>query len=288
LELTKQSGRTTGSFTLSGARESRADAAANLRATSWNYAAGLNFKYPIIERFSLSGNFAYSARKYVDESQLANLSTYSSAADLFYILTNERDLVGGYRFRYSETSRRTSTIDHAVTGGVSGRIIKGINGSVRLGYQTRTPHGTVGDAGRYKGLTASASTTYAVNRKISINGQLSKDFSTTATDTSVETTTASIETGYAYSNHWTLSGGAGWGDSRFLGEKGRVVIALGPPLLLGRNRHDNYGNWNTSLSYSLNEHFKATLTYAWFKNWSSVEYADFVRNSWSLNLSSRW
>ncbi len=288
LELTKQSGRTTGSFTLSGARESRADAAANLRATSWNYAAGLNFKYPIIERFSLSGNFGYSARKYVDETQLANLSTYSGAADLFYILTNERDLVSGYRFRYSETSLRTSTIDHAITGGVSGRIIKGINGSLRVGYQTRTPRGSTGDDGRYKGLTASASTTYAVNRKISINGQVSRDFSTTATDTSVETTTASIETGYVYSNHWTISGGAGWGDSRFLGEKGRVLIALGPPPLLGRNRHDNYANWNTSLSYSLNEHFKATLTYAWFKNWSTVDFADFVRNSWSLNLSSRW
>lgn len=288
MELTKQSGRTTGSFTLSGARESRADSAANLRATSWNYATGLNFKYPIVERFSLAGNLGYSARKYVDETQLSNLSTYSAAADLFYILTNERDLVGGYRFRYSETSLSTSTTDHAITGGVSGRIIKGINGSMRIGYQTRTPNGSIGDAGRYQGLTASASTTYAVNRKISINGQLSKDFSTTATDASVETTTASIETGYVYSNHWTISGGAGWGDSRFLGEKGRVLIALGPPLALGRNRHDNYANWNTSLSYSLNEHFKATLTYAWFKNWSTVEFADFVRNSWSLNLSSRW
>ncbi len=288
LELTKQSGRTTGSFTLSGARESRADAAANLRATSWNYAAGLNFKYPIIERFSLSGNFGYSARKYVDESQLANLSTYSVATDLFYILTNERDLVGGYRFRYSETSLRTSTTDHAITGGVSGRIIKGINGSLRVGYQTRTPHGSIGDAGQYKGLTASASTSYAINRKISINGQLSKDYSTTATDTSVETTTASIETGYVYSNHWTVSGGAGWGDSRFLGEKGRVLLGLGPPPLLGKNRHDNYANWNASLGYSLNEHFRATLTYAWFKNWSTVEFADFVRNSWSLSFSSRW
>ncbi len=54
------------------------------------------------------------------------------------------------------------------------------------------------------------------------------------------------------------------------------------------NRHDNYANWNMSLAYSLNEHFKATLTYAWFKNWSTVPFADFVRNSWSLGLTSRW
>lgn len=288
LELTKQSGRTTGSFTLSGARESRADSAANLRATSWNYSSGLNFKYPIVERFTVSGSFGYSSRKYVETTQLADLSTYSASTDLFYMLTNERDLVGGYRFRYSETSLSTSTTDHALTGGVSGRIIKGINGGVRVGYQTRTPHGSKGDNAQYRGLTASGSASYAVNRKISINGQIAKDFSTTATDASVETTTAGLETGYTYSNHWTISGGLGWGDSRFLGEKGRVLLALGPPPLMGPNRHDNYANWNTSLAYSLNEHFKATLTYAWFKNWSTVPFADFVRNSWSLGLSSRW
>ena len=288
MELTKQSGRTTGSFTLSGARESRADSAVNVRSSSWNYNAGLNYKYPIVERFTLSGSFGYSARKYIEQTQLSNLSTYSASTDLFYLLSNERDLIGGYRYRYSESSRNTSTTDHSVTGGLSGRIIRGINGSVRVGYQIRTPHGNKGDSGDYRGLTASASTSYAVNRKISINGSLSKDYSTTATDTSVESTNASIESGYTYNSHWTISGGAGWGDSRFLGEKGRIVVAAGPPPVFGRNRHDNFANWNASLSYSLNEHLKANLTYTYFINWSTVPFADFIRNSWGLTFSSRW
>jgi hypothetical protein len=59
-------------------------------------------------------------------------------------------------------------------------------------------------------------------------------------------------------------------------------------VVFGKNRHDNYANWNTSLSYSLNEHFKANLTYGYFINWSTVPFADFVRNSWGLNFSSRW
>src|SRR5882724_2138186 len=42
--FSKQSGRTTGSLTLSAARESRADVAANLRDESWFYQADLNFK----------------------------------------------------------------------------------------------------------------------------------------------------------------------------------------------------------------------------------------------------
>ncbi len=288
MELTKQTGRTTGSFTLSGARESRADSAANLRATSWNYNAGLNYKYPIINRFTLSGSFGYSARKYVEASQLSNLSTYTSSTDLFYILTNERDLVAGYRYRYGETSRNTSTTDHSVNAGVSGRIIKGINGSVRFGYQLRTPQGSVGESSEYRGLSASAAVSYALNRKITINGQLARDFSTTATDASVQTTTAGLTTSYAPSRQWSISAGTGWGDSQFLGEKGRIQRDPGPPPLLGRNRHDNYANWNVGLSYVLNEHFSATLTYAWFKNWSTLPFADFVRSSWGLALSSRW
>lgn len=288
MELTKQSGRTTGSLTLSGARESRADSAVNVRSTSWNYNAGLNFKYPIVERFTLSGSFGYSARKYVDETQLASLSTYSSSTDLFYVLTNERDLVTGYRFRHGESSRNSSTTDHSFTGGISGRVIRGINGSVRVGYQIRTPHGSKGDNHQYRGLTASAATSYAVNRKISINGSLSKDFSTTATDASVESTTAAIDTGYAYSKQWNFSAGAGWGDSRFLGEKGRIILRSGPPPVLGPNRHDSYANWNINTGYSLNEHFKATLSYVWFQNFSTSSFADFVRSSWSLSFASRW
>jgi hypothetical protein len=288
MELTKQTGRTTGSFTLSGARESRADAAVNIRSTSWNYNAGLNFKYPVIERFSLAGGFGYSARKYIEESALANLSTYSANVDLFYVATNERDIVSGYRYRHGQTSRNTSTTDHALNLGVNGRIIRGINGGLRVGYQVRTPHGGIGDSPQYRSWTVSSSSAYAVNRKINFSGGLSRDFSTTATDASVENTTATLDATYAYSTHWNFSAGAAFGDSKFLGEKGRIILALGPPALLGPNRHDNYATWNVGVNYSLNEHFKASLNYTWFKNWSTVAFADFDRSNWSASFSSRW
>ncbi len=63
LEFTKQSGRTTGSLTLSATRSSRADAAVNIRTTSWNYSAGLNLAYPIIERFKATATLGYSASR---------------------------------------------------------------------------------------------------------------------------------------------------------------------------------------------------------------------------------
>jgi hypothetical protein len=52
-EFTKQSGRTTGSLTLSAQRNDRADVDVNTRDISWVYDAGLNFQYPVIERYTI-------------------------------------------------------------------------------------------------------------------------------------------------------------------------------------------------------------------------------------------
>lgn len=290
MELTKQTGRTTGSLTLSAARQSRADAAVNVRTTSWNYNAGLNFRYPIVTIYTLSGQIGYSGIKYVD-SIYPDLSTYSASVDLIRLLSTERDLSVGYRYRRSETSISSSYDDHSVNAGLSGKLIRGVNGSLRVGYQVRVPHGFTEDGKQqptFSSWTASGSSTYALNKRMNFTGTLAKDFSTTATDTSVDTTTATLDFQYAYSSHWTLSLSASGGDSRFIGDSGRVVISLGPPLVLGPSRHDQFATANASLNYSMNEHLKIAASYAWFKNWSNLAFADFVRTSYNLNVSSRW
>jgi hypothetical protein len=287
LEFTKQSGRTTGSLSFNGARESRADAAVNMRSTSWNYGANLNSKYPAgLNTFT--GQFGYSNRKYVESTIFADLATYTSAIDVIHILPAERELVAGYRLRFSETSRNTSTSDHSVTVGLSGRLLRGLSGSIRGGWQARVPHGATIGNGVFSSWTLSGSTSYAFSRKLNVALQLSKDFSTTATDASVDVTSASLSAGYAFTPKTALSFSAGWGNTRFLGDTGRVVVALGPPVILGSNREDSYGNWTAGLSYGLNEHLTAALNYSWFQNWSTSSFADFIRNSWGVTLSSRW
>ena len=289
-EFTKQTGRTTGSITLSAARQSRADAAVNMRSTSWNYGAGLNFRYPIVSLYTLSGQFGYSGVKYV-ESTFPDLNTYSASFDLIRLFSSERDVLLGYRYRLSETSLNSSYVDHSVNVGMTGKLIKGINGSLRVGYQTRIPHGFLENGqpqSSFSSWTASGSATYALNKRMNFTGTLAKDFSTTATDTSVDTSTASLDFQYAYSSHWSFTSNGTFGDTRFIGDSGRLVIDLGPPLLLGPSRHDNFLTFTASANYSLNEHLKIAITYLWFKNWSNSSYADFVRSSYSLNVSSRW
>jgi len=289
LELTKQTGRTTGSFTLNASRESHADAAVNLRTTSWNYAAGLNFKYPIVTIYTLSGQIGYSGVKYVT-GVFPELSTYSASANLIRIISSERDLSLGYRYRHSATSIDSTYDDHAFTVGLSGKLLRGINGTLSAGYQFRMPHGFT-DQGKpqepFSSWTASGSATYTVSKRMSLTGTISKDFSTTATDASVDNTTASLDLQYAYSSHWTASAGVNAGDSRFLGQAGRNVIST-DPLVLGAQRHDDFVSTEASIHFSLNDHLKIAATYTWFKNWSNLSFAEFVRNAYGLNVSSRW
>jgi hypothetical protein len=287
LEFTKQSGRTTGSLTLNGARESRADAAVNMRSSSWNTNTGLNVKYPAgINTFT--GQLGYSSRKYVNDTIFANLATYTSAIDMIHILPGERELVSGYRYRLSETSRSTSAADHSLTLGINGKLIRGMVGSIRGGWQTRVPHGGPPGQGAFSSWTLSGTSSYAISKRINISVQVSKDFSTTATDASVDVTSAALDTSYAFNRKLAFSLGAGWGATKFLGESGRVITSLGPPVVLGEQRQDTYANWSAGLTYSLNEHLKMAASYSWFENWSSSSVADFLRSSWSLNLSSRW
>ena len=282
LEFTKQSGRTTGSLALSAARESQADTAANIRDQSWLYSAGLNLKYPVIERYSLSGGANYSYHNYLDNTALVNLKTYSANLDLFYVYTSDRDLFGGYRYRQENTSADSKNTDQAFTLGLSGKILPKLNGSINAGYQLRNSRDVLRSnylygiiESRYTSWTSSISLTWSLSKRFSVNGQLSKDFSTTSTNDTTDTLMASLSAQYTFSAKFSVSAGVDFSNNRFLGPSsdGRV---------------DTFFSANLGLNYSFNDHLKATLSESYSTNWSTSPFADFSRNSVSLGLSSRW
>ncbi|MBI5693462.1 MAG: hypothetical protein HZC55_25585, partial [Verrucomicrobia bacterium] len=217
-----------------------------------------------------------------------SLETYSASIDLFRIISTERELITGYRYRYSDSTRNTASTDHAFSIGLSGKLIRGVKGSLRTGYQTRstTGRGTLND--QHDSWFASGSSTYAFSRKLLLTASLAKDFSTTATDSMVDTTNASLALQYAYSSRLNASIGADLGDSRFLGEGGRVVLQAGPPRLLGANRHDTFASWDATLSYAFRDRLRTSFSYSWFRNWSTLPFADFDRSSWTASASTRW
>lgn len=273
-EFTKQTGRTTGSLTLSAARENRADLAANLRDVSWFYQADLNFKYPVIERYSITGNLGYSYRDFADNTFLVDLKSYSAGVDLFYVYTTDRDLLAGYHFREEDTSLDNKSFEHSFTAGMTGKIFSRLNGSLRAGYMFLVPQGT-DNQGSYSSWTANGSVSWSFTKRFSLTGQVSKDFSTTSTNADVDSLSAGLRAQYAYSSKTSFATGMGWTDSRYLG-------------LAGGGRHDDSWSWDASLQHTFNGHLSLNLTYMYFQNWSTLAYSDFVRNNVSLSLSSRF
>ncbi|HWA11085.1 MAG TPA: outer membrane beta-barrel protein [Opitutaceae bacterium] len=273
MDFTKQTGRTTGDLSLSAARQSRADTAANLRDESWFYEANLSLKYPVIERYSLSASLGYSLRDFADNTTLVDLTSYSAGLDLFYVFTTDRDLLAGYHFREDTTSADTKTIDHSFTLGVTGRLIGRLQGTVRAGYELHVPvGGTDGISGLW---TANGSAVWNFTKKLNVTGQISKDVSTTSTDTSVDSLSTELDAQYALNSKTIFNVGTGWSHSRFLGR-------------LGGGRVDNAWNWNMALNRTINSHLKASLSYVFSQNWSTIDFSDFSRRAATLSLTSHF
>jgi hypothetical protein len=274
VEFLKSAGRTTGSLALGAARESNADVVANTRVQSWNYDAALKFKYPVITRYSFSGNLGFTDCIYDQTEGLSNLRTYTVGADLLYAIESERDLLAGYSVRHSTTSSGTSFDDRSVTAGVTGRIFPKLNGSVRAGYEVRSPTGSTQEGG-FTGLTASATLAWTLNKKTSLSAEVSRDVSVSATDLSVSATSASLTAQHAVNGKFSLFGSLGAGQNRFLGRQ-------------AAGRDDHYFTWGTGLNYTINEHLQSSLAYAYYDSRSTVTAANFVRRTVTLSLSSRW
>jgi len=271
LELTKPSGRTTGSLTAAVSRQSKADALVNVRNESWNYNVGLNLKYPVIERYSLTGAIGFGYLDYLDNRLFVDLSTYTASIDLFYVYNTERDLIAGYRVRYGATSVDSAYSDHAFTVGVSGKILPKVGGTLRAGYQFHQP--TKGSDESYSSITASGQAKWTLSKKINATLLLSKDFSTTSTNTTVDATSVGIDFQYSMNSKTALFSGISYGINEFLG-------------IPGANRKDNYFTWSAGAHYTFSSYLKLAITYSYFQNWSTLDFSDFTRNSINLTATS--
>lgn len=279
-ELTKQTGRTTGSLTLSMQKVNHADVDVNTRDVSWVYDAGLNFQYPVIERYSISGAFDANHIDYLDKQLFTDLTTYSETVSLYYILNEQRDLFMSVRTRQSDEANGQGEDDTYLDAGVSGRVIGPFNGSLQAGYQVRSPFGG-SDTGRYGDLNASGTMTWNINRRITLTGDILRDFATTANALSVDSTSAGLTLQDSITSKAvaTLDGSAG--ENKFLGVGG----------LMAPNdtaRVDRFVSAGAYYSYAFDQHLKLQVGYSYYRSWSNVDYAAYPRAQYNATLSSHW
>jgi hypothetical protein len=278
--LTKQTGRTTGSLVVSVQRENRADVDVNTRDVSWNYDVSLSIQYPVIERYSFSGSFDYSNVVYQNQQLFTNMASYTGNLYLYYLLDAQRDFFVDYRARYSGLSNASDDVDNSLSAGVNGRVYGPFNGSLQAGYQFRSDNGG-STAGRYNDLTASGSMTWNMNRRMSMTADLSRDFSTTAQAQSIESTRVGLTFKDSFTAKSSANLQAAAGQNRFLGAGGLVTPD-------GARRIDNFISVSAAYFYTINEHLKISIDYVYFRNWSTLAYAEFPRSQVNLSLISHW
>ncbi len=271
IEFNKTTGRTTGAFTVNAYRESRSDSAVNLRTNSWNFPLGLNIKYPLNDKFYITSQTGYLERRYLNNTALANYRDYTESVDVFYVYTSKLDLDGGYRIRASKTSIGRDTYDHWFNLGATGRLLAKLNGTIRFGYQIREING--GES--FNHFNALAALNWPVTRKLSLSSQISRDFNTIATGSSVDSTSVALRANYVFTRKADIEGGVAYGRNLFL-----VVL---PP-----HRRDVFFSWDISGGYKFYDQFLLAASYNYLQNWSTLNFSDFTRHGFSLDIASRF
>lgn len=273
LTLTKDSGRTTGSFSVSAYRETRSDAAVNLRTSSLNYPVSLDLRYPVHEKLYLTSDTEYVHRTYEDNAALVDYSDISEALDFFYTYSSKLDLLAGYRFRLSEAAVYGRAYDHWFSVGATGGILPKLTGTFRVGYQLRDVE--IGSPDHYDHFNFMAGLTWPVMRKLSISLNALRDFGTIATGESVDTSSLSLAALYTYNSKLQFTSSVGTGRNDFLGDT-------------QNDRRDTFFNWDLVATYKMNEHFQLGATYVYFRNWSSIPVGDYENHRVSVTLSARY
>jgi hypothetical protein len=271
LEFSKTTGRTTGALTFSAYRTTRADTAVNLRTTSWNFPVSLSLKYPVDDNFYVTSRTTYLQRRYDSDAGLRNYRDYSEGIDAFYVFSSKLDLFAGYRYRYATTDLGHAT-DHNFSVGATGGLLPKLNGLLRFGYQIRRDYATGEKFGQ---VSAAGALIWNATRKLSVTGELSRDFSTTATGVSVDTLSASLRGDYIFTRRFQVAAGIGGGENRFLDRD-------------QRDRHDEFFTFEASATYTWSEHLKVTGSYNYLRNWSTLALSDFQRHGFSVDISSRY
>ncbi len=272
IELTKGEGRATGSFSANYYRESRSDSSVNLRTNSWNLPLDLKIRYPFSDRFYGTSETGYVRRNYNDDNPLLlDYHDYSEALDLFYVYTSKLDLVAGYRIRYSQVTGGPDTYDNWFNVGAVGSLGAKLNGQIRFGYEIRDISG----GPSYDHVNALAAVNWIVTRKLTLVGQLSRDFNTIATGQSIDSFVTALRANYSFTRKLEAEGGVAYGRNRFLGGT-------------QGSRRDDFFSADIGAHYKINEHFKVGASYSYMKNWSTFDFSDFDRQGFSVDISARF
>ncbi|ACB77144.1 hypothetical protein [Opitutus terrae] len=267
----KRYGRTTGALMMNARRESQPDPDVGQRTQSWNYSAGLDLRYPVNDRYYFTNSVRGSSRAYTGTSVFPNLRTYQDSLALNYVYSSKLDLNAGYSFVYSDGSSATKSYDQSFTFGATGSILPKLSGTIRIGVQQRDREARADGREKFSSFTSGTTLRWLLSRKVSFNFEFNDDYSTSATDISVNRTTAGLHASFSISNKYAGSAGFTYSQSDFLG-------------LAGDGRHDELLQFDASIGVALTTRIRTTFAYDYSINYSTLASADYDRHHLGFSL----
>lgn len=273
MELTKSEGPTTGSLRLNYTRRRDNNMAASMRLRTEEYGAALDATRPVSQRYSVAGGLGFGRTDFQQTPGIYDLDTFDAHANLVYQINSRRELSVGYAYGRDDSKGPEDFDDHGINVGLKGRITAKVTGTLQTGFTTRQSRLASGE--NFSAWTAAAIANWLPVKKTTVTGELSKSFATTSTDIATDNTTAAINVNRVLNARWNVGAGLTGTHSRYLGVR-------------GAGRSDDILIFNASVSWSMNEHLRVTGMYSHTLTSSTLAFAEYNRDYFSLMISSRW
>ncbi|HWA84715.1 MAG TPA: hypothetical protein VG710_00715 [Opitutus sp.] len=281
LAFRKRYGRTTGTLSLTTRRESQPDPDAGERTHDAYYSSDLDLRYPVNDRYYFTNALGYSWKDYLNQPAFSNLTTLNDSFAVNYVYDSKLDLNAGYVFSLNDTSKDTHAFDQSLLIGASGSILPKLSGTLSVGIQQRSSDSKIGGREKFTSFTSATSLKWLFSRRISFNGELNEDFSTTSTDITVNRLSGGIHGTASLSTRYICSAGVTDTISYYLGKAGYITGTT-------TDREDNLLQFDVSLGVAITTHIRTTLAYVYMLNTSNDSSASFTRQLLTLTIAATY
>ncbi|HVW19968.1 MAG TPA: hypothetical protein VHC86_02030 [Opitutaceae bacterium] len=276
LDLTKGTGRTTGSVDLTLNKVNAPDPVANNRAIAWQYSGALALRYPINERFFLSNSLVSGGSAYANRILFTDLSTYSDAFNVNIVYDSKLDFSGGYTVDLDQTHDVT-VLDHSVVLGANGALWSKITGSLVLGYTLNDtyyshPHFPTGTFDAYD---VQAKLDWRFAPWLSFSGSAARNLGISSTDVADDSITLGLFADMSIGKKLRLHTGVNYIPTRYLGRN-------------SQGRRDYLFEYQASLQTALTTHINIGVSYLFSENYSNLSFSRFIRETVSADINAKY
>ena len=244
--------------------------------TTTFYTAGMDVRYDYSVKSGLGSNIEYSIKDAAGNKAYADYAQWSIGGRAFYIYSKKLDFFADYTWTPTEARGGTSTTfinsaTHAYSIGADGTITPKLNGTVQIGYTTKTfDASTVSSDGDF---TASTNLIWKISQKRRLTLSLSRDFSVSPQDQSIFTSSGSLSLNQRFSKKLSGDAGLNYSKSEYTGTESRETYSYG---------------FDTNLSSKINKHTAVNLNYNFSRTDEKGLSTDYDRHLTTVDLNIKY